>query len=74
MPGHTSREILVIFSSLTTCDPSNIYDIIKVCDVSYVIVIYIHNTYNTEKSAVCTDPNGLETKNNIVPKLFYVTF
>ncbi|XP_060764024.1 general transcription factor IIH subunit 2 [Neoarius graeffei] len=29
MPGHTSREILVIFSSLTTCDPSNIYDLIK---------------------------------------------
>ncbi|XP_073535533.1 general transcription factor IIH subunit 2 isoform X3 [Phyllobates terribilis] len=32
MPGHTSREILVIFSSLTTCDPSNIYDIIKASD------------------------------------------
>ncbi|KAG7318619.1 hypothetical protein KOW79_018374 [Hemibagrus wyckioides] len=29
MPGHTSREILVIFSSLTTCDPANIYDLIK---------------------------------------------
>ncbi|KAM3848821.1 general transcription factor IIH subunit 2 isoform 3-T3 [Vipera latastei] len=29
MPGHTSREILVILSSLTTCDPSNIYDLIK---------------------------------------------
>ncbi|MCJ8746638.1 hypothetical protein PDJAM_G00144160 [Pangasius djambal] len=29
MPGHTSREILVIFSSLTTCDPVNIYDLIK---------------------------------------------
>ncbi|XP_044302431.1 general transcription factor IIH subunit 2 isoform X2 [Varanus komodoensis] len=29
MPGHTSREVLVIFSSLTTCDPSNIYDLIK---------------------------------------------
>lgn len=30
MPGHTSREVLIIFSSLTTCDPSNIYDLIKV--------------------------------------------
>ncbi|KAJ8414863.1 hypothetical protein AAFF_G00023860 [Aldrovandia affinis] len=29
MPGHTSREVLVIFSSLTTCDPSNIYELIK---------------------------------------------
>ncbi|XP_076855107.1 general transcription factor IIH subunit 2 [Brachyhypopomus gauderio] len=29
MPGHTSREILVILSSLTTCDPANIYDLIK---------------------------------------------
>ncbi|KAM9446851.1 general transcription factor IIH subunit 2 [Clarias gariepinus] len=29
MPGHTSREILVIFSSLTTCDPANIYELIK---------------------------------------------
>uniref|UniRef100_A0A8C5A013 General transcription factor IIH subunit n=1 Tax=Gadus morhua TaxID=8049 RepID=A0A8C5A013_GADMO len=30
MPGHTSREIVVIFSSLTTCDPANIYELIKV--------------------------------------------
>lgn len=29
MPGHTSREILIILSSLTTCDPANIYDLIK---------------------------------------------
>ncbi|XP_056447767.1 general transcription factor IIH subunit 2 isoform X1 [Gadus chalcogrammus] len=29
MPGHTSREIVVIFSSLTTCDPANIYELIK---------------------------------------------
>ncbi|KAM8865001.1 general transcription factor IIH subunit 2 [Synchiropus picturatus] len=29
MPGHTSREILIILSSLTTCDPTSIYDIIK---------------------------------------------
>jgi len=30
MPAHTSKEILVIFSSLTTCDPGNIYELIKV--------------------------------------------
>ncbi|KAG9354377.1 hypothetical protein JZ751_001084 [Albula glossodonta] len=29
MPGHTSREILIIFSSLTTCDPANIYELVK---------------------------------------------
>uniref|UniRef100_A0A667XZ45 General transcription factor IIH subunit n=1 Tax=Myripristis murdjan TaxID=586833 RepID=A0A667XZ45_9TELE len=29
MPGHTSREILIIFSSLTTCDPANIYELTK---------------------------------------------
>ncbi|XP_061324706.1 general transcription factor IIH subunit 2 isoform X2 [Pezoporus flaviventris] len=29
MPAHTSREVLVVFSSLTTCDPANIYDLIK---------------------------------------------
>lgn len=30
MPGHTSREVVIIFSSLTTCDPANIYELIKV--------------------------------------------
>ncbi|XP_031732661.1 general transcription factor IIH subunit 2 isoform X3 [Anarrhichthys ocellatus] len=29
MPGHTSREILIILSSLTTCDPANISELIK---------------------------------------------
>ncbi|KAG7490063.1 general transcription factor IIH subunit 2-like [Solea senegalensis] len=29
MPGHTSREILIVLSSLTTCDPANIYELIK---------------------------------------------
>ncbi|XP_041100332.1 general transcription factor IIH subunit 2-like [Polyodon spathula] len=29
MPGHASREVLVIFSSLTTCDPANVYELIK---------------------------------------------
>uniref|UniRef100_A0A671VHI3 General transcription factor IIH, polypeptide 2 n=1 Tax=Sparus aurata TaxID=8175 RepID=A0A671VHI3_SPAAU len=29
MPGHTSREILIILSSLTTCDPASIYELIK---------------------------------------------
>ncbi|XP_063752684.1 general transcription factor IIH subunit 2 isoform X2 [Eleginops maclovinus] len=29
MPGHTSREILIVLSSLTTCDPANISELIK---------------------------------------------
>ncbi|XP_017265853.1 general transcription factor IIH subunit 2 isoform X2 [Kryptolebias marmoratus] len=29
MPGHTSREVLIILSSLTTCDPANIYELVK---------------------------------------------
>ncbi|XP_056602502.1 general transcription factor IIH subunit 2 [Triplophysa dalaica] len=29
MPAHTSKEILIVFSSLTTCDPANIYELIK---------------------------------------------
>ena len=29
MPAHTSREILVLFGSLTTCDPSDINSTIK---------------------------------------------
>ncbi|CAG8605585.1 1602_t:CDS:2 [Paraglomus brasilianum] len=29
VPGHGSREVLIIFGSLTTCDPGNIYDTIS---------------------------------------------
>ncbi|KAK7933700.1 hypothetical protein WMY93_004596 [Mugilogobius chulae] len=29
MPSHTSREVLIVMSSLTTCDPNNIYQLIK---------------------------------------------
>jgi len=31
MPSHTSREILIIHASLTTCDPSDITVTIEVC-------------------------------------------
>ena len=30
MPGHASREILVILGSLVTCDPGDIHQTIKV--------------------------------------------
>ncbi|XP_023933479.1 general transcription factor IIH subunit 2 [Lingula anatina] len=29
MPGHASREILIIYGSLTTCDPGDIYETVK---------------------------------------------
>ncbi|XP_068594423.1 general transcription factor IIH subunit 2 [Brachionichthys hirsutus] len=29
VPGHASREILIVLSSLTTCDPANICELIK---------------------------------------------
>ncbi|PNJ60883.1 GTF2H2C isoform 7, partial [Pongo abelii] len=41
MPGHTSREVLIIFSSLTTCDPSNIYDLIKTLKAAKIRVSVI---------------------------------
>ncbi|XP_060241622.1 general transcription factor IIH subunit 2-like protein isoform X2 [Meriones unguiculatus] len=41
MPGHTSREVLIIFSSLTTCDPSNIYDLVKTLKTAKIRVSVI---------------------------------
>ncbi|KAF4620440.1 hypothetical protein D9613_000740 [Agrocybe pediades] len=31
LPTHSSREILLIFGSLTTCDPGNIHDTLNAC-------------------------------------------
>ncbi|KAF8558061.1 TFIIH basal transcription factor complex, subunit SSL1 [Imleria badia] len=31
LPTHSSREILIIFGSLTTCDPGNIHDTLEAC-------------------------------------------
>jgi len=31
LPTHSSREILIIFGSLTTCDPGNIHDTLDSC-------------------------------------------
>lgn len=30
MPGHTSREVLIIFGGLSTCDPGDINETVKV--------------------------------------------
>ncbi|PPQ63480.1 hypothetical protein CVT24_005137 [Panaeolus cyanescens] len=31
LPTHSSREILIVFGSLTTCDPGNIHDTLDTC-------------------------------------------
>ena len=31
LPAHSSREILIIFGSLTTCDPGNVHDTVEAC-------------------------------------------
>jgi transcription initiation factor TFIIH subunit 2 len=31
LPTHSSREIIVIFGSLTTCDPGNIHETLETC-------------------------------------------
>jgi len=31
MPGHASREVLIVLGSLSTCDPGDIVETIKVC-------------------------------------------
>lgn len=31
LPSHASREIVIIFGSLTTCDPDNIFDTLEGC-------------------------------------------
>ncbi|XP_077144184.1 general transcription factor IIH subunit 2 isoform X3 [Ranitomeya variabilis] len=58
MPGHTSREILVIFSSLTTCDPSNIYDIIKSLKASKIRVSVIGLSAEVRVCTVLTRETG----------------
>ena len=40
MPGHASREILVLFGSLTSCDPGDILDTIQVMMVKVTVLDY----------------------------------
>ncbi|KAM9329933.1 general transcription factor IIH subunit 2 isoform 2-T2 [Gastrophryne carolinensis] len=58
MPGHTSREILVIFSSLTTCDPSNIYDMVKSLKASKIRVSVIGLSAEVRVCTVLTRETG----------------
>jgi transcription initiation factor TFIIH subunit 2 len=38
LPTHSSREILIIFGSLTTCDPGNIHETLESCVKSKIRV------------------------------------
>ncbi|CAH2296951.1 general transcription factor IIH subunit 2 [Pelobates cultripes] len=58
MPAHTSREILVIFSSLTTCDPSNIYELIKCLKASKIRVSVIGLSAEVRVCTVLTKETG----------------
>ncbi|XP_043919822.1 general transcription factor IIH subunit 2-like protein isoform X1 [Protopterus annectens] len=58
MPGHTSREILVIFSSLTTCDPANIYDLIKSLKAAKIRVSVIGLSAEVRVCTVLTRETG----------------
>lgn len=43
MPGHASREILILFGSLTSCDPGDILETVQVMQ----LVIYQIKNYRT---------------------------
>ena len=53
MPSHASREVLIVLGSLSTCDPGDIGETIKVS------LCYSHSTiqYNTE---ICNARNVCE--------------
>ncbi|XP_069483631.1 general transcription factor IIH subunit 2 isoform X2 [Ambystoma mexicanum] len=58
MPGHTSREVLIIFGSLTTCDPSNIYELIKSLKAGKIRVSVIGLSAEVRVCTVLTRETG----------------
>ncbi|MBN3324173.1 TF2H2 factor, partial [Atractosteus spatula] len=58
MPGHASREVLVIFSSLTTCDPANIYDLVKTLKTLKIRVSVIGLSAEVRVCTVLTRETG----------------
>ncbi|KAF6737489.1 General transcription factor IIH subunit 2 [Oryzias melastigma] len=58
MPGHTSREVLIILSSLTTCDPANIYDLVKTLKCLKVRVSVIGLSAEVRVCTVLTRETG----------------
>ncbi|KZS86910.1 TFIIH basal transcription factor complex, subunit SSL1 [Sistotremastrum niveocremeum HHB9708] len=41
LPSHSSREVLVIFGSLTSCDPGNIHDTLDACVKDRIRVSFV---------------------------------
>ncbi|XP_056140517.1 general transcription factor IIH subunit 2 [Lampris incognitus] len=58
MPAHTSREILIILSSLTTCDPANIYELVKTLKCLKVRVSVIGLSAEVRVCTVLTRETG----------------
>ncbi|XP_010765673.1 general transcription factor IIH subunit 2 [Notothenia coriiceps] len=58
MPGHTSREILIVLSSLTTCDPANICELIKTLKALKVRVSVIGLSAEVRVCTVLTRETG----------------
>ncbi|KTG39434.1 hypothetical protein cypCar_00014796 [Cyprinus carpio] len=58
MPAHTSKEILVIFSSLTTCDPANIYELIKTLNALKIRVSVIGLSAEVRVCTILTRETG----------------
>uniref|UniRef100_H2SPU5 General transcription factor IIH subunit n=1 Tax=Takifugu rubripes TaxID=31033 RepID=H2SPU5_TAKRU len=58
MPGHTSRELLIILSSLTTCDPANIYELIETLKTLKVRVSVIGLSAEVRVCTVLTRETG----------------
>ncbi|XP_021477874.2 general transcription factor IIH subunit 2 isoform X2 [Oncorhynchus mykiss] len=58
MPGHSSREVLIIFSSLTTCDPANIYELVKTLKALKIRVSVIGLSAEVRVCTVLTRETG----------------
>lgn len=52
MPSHASREVLIIYGSLTTCDPGDILETVKVSKL--VILVCCSVFQESRKKDLCT--------------------
>ena len=46
VPSHASREILILFGGLATCDPGNIIDTVKVSFIAFtrdINIVFLPN-------------------------------
>lgn len=50
LPSHSSKEILIIIGALTTCDPGDINETIRVC---FVIRVHILRTHMCVSVEIC---------------------